>query len=239
VEVTVEAYRGETFPGIVIFIHPFLDDETRTVKVRVNLKNPDFKLKPAMYASAAIHVRLRPDGTPEPTGLEGKYICPMHPEVVQDEPGRCSICGMALEKVPDLFPSLGGATDRPAGDPSGDAAGALAIRKSAVLDTGRRQVTYRRRKDGAYELVQLKLGPLADAKDDSGNVGSYYPVLDGLSAGDEVVVQGGFLLDSQRQIEGMPSLLYAEGRSAAGLHADHGGPTPPSTATPPPAEHKH
>lgn len=25
-----------------------------------------------------------------------KYICPMHPEVVSDEPGRCSKCGMTL-----------------------------------------------------------------------------------------------------------------------------------------------
>jgi Cu+-exporting ATPase len=26
-----------------------------------------------------------------------EYICPMHPEVVQDKPGECPICGMALE----------------------------------------------------------------------------------------------------------------------------------------------
>ena len=28
-----------------------------------------------------------------------QYTCPMHPEVVQDEPGSCPICGMALEPV--------------------------------------------------------------------------------------------------------------------------------------------
>lgn len=27
------------------------------------------------------------------------YRCPMHPEVVRKEPGRCPICGMALEKI--------------------------------------------------------------------------------------------------------------------------------------------
>ncbi len=26
-----------------------------------------------------------------------KYVCPMHPEEVSSEPGRCSICGMNLE----------------------------------------------------------------------------------------------------------------------------------------------
>lgn len=239
VDVNVEAYRGETFPGTVTFINPFLDDQTRTVKVRVNLKNPDHKLKPAMYASATIHVRLRPDGTPEPTGLEGKYICPMHPEVVQDKPGRCSICEMALEQVPDLFPVRAATLQPPTVDDESGAQGVLAIRKSAILDTGRRQVTYRKRKDGAYELVEVTLGPLADAQDESGRIGTYYPVLAGLSAGDDVVVQGGYLLDSQRQIEGMPSLLYAEGRSAAGLHAGHGGASPPSPSAPVSPEHKH
>jgi Cu(I)/Ag(I) efflux system membrane fusion protein len=163
----------------------------------------------------------------------------MHPEVVQDDPGRCPICEMPLERVPDLFPAQDIPPQQASAD-EGDSAGrVLAIRKSAVLDTGRRQVTYRKRKDGAYELVELSLGPLAQAEDDSGEIGSYYPVLDGLQPGDEVIVQGGFLLDSQRQIEGMPSLLYSEGRSAAGLHAAHGGPPPPSTSTPAPAEHKH
>src|SRR4051794_39643246 len=27
----------------------------------------------------------------------GQYTCPMHPEIVRDEPGSCPICGMALE----------------------------------------------------------------------------------------------------------------------------------------------
>jgi len=27
----------------------------------------------------------------------GSYVCPMHPEVVRDQPGACPICGMALE----------------------------------------------------------------------------------------------------------------------------------------------
>ena len=32
-----------------------------------------------------------------------EYICPMHPEVIQDHPGSCPICGMALElKTPKI-----------------------------------------------------------------------------------------------------------------------------------------
>lgn len=240
VDVTVEAYPGETFRGTVVFIDPFLNDETRTVKVRVNLKNSDYKLKPAMYASATIRVRLRPDGTPQPTGLEGKYICPMHPEIVRDDPARCTICEMELKRIPDLFPIKDFAAGEPPRSEHEAEGKALAIRKSAVLDTGRRQVTYRKRKDGAYELVDLKLGPLAEGKDEAGQTVMYHPVLAGLRPGDEVVVQGGFLLDSQRQIEGMPSLLYVEGQSAAALHAGHGGQAmPPSTPKATSGAHKH
>jgi Cu(I)/Ag(I) efflux system membrane fusion protein len=235
----------------VTFIDPFLDDKTRTVKVRVNLKNPDRKLKPAMYASALIRVKLQPDGTPEPTGLEGKYICPMHPEVVQDKPGRCTICEMQLERVPEApRPAASGhsgheghkhegSDDKTPGkmDQGKKPPGVLAIRASAVLDTGRRKITYRQRNDGAFELVELQVGPRAEAKDDAGQNVSYFPVLKGLKEGDRVVVRGGFLLDSQQQISGMPSLLYKEGQSAAGLHSGHGAPSAPAKA--PGGDHKH
>lgn len=30
-------------------------------------------------------------------GKSNEYVCPMHPEIVQDGPGSCPICGMALE----------------------------------------------------------------------------------------------------------------------------------------------
>ncbi|MEX2315539.1 MAG: efflux RND transporter periplasmic adaptor subunit [Pirellulales bacterium] len=237
VEVTVEAYPGEQFTGKVVFIDPFLNDQTRAVRVRVNLENPEGRLKPAMYASAAIHVQLQSDGGPRPTGLEGKYICPMHPEIVSDSPGRCSICEMPLERVPDHPPLKQVAAGEEADVSAGAAGQALAVPKSAVLDTGRRQVAFRKNKDGAYELVELKLGPLAESKDEAGRVASYYPVLAGLRPADEVVVEGAFLLDSQRQIEGMPSLLYAEGQSGQSLHAGHGDMKPPDA--PKQAEHKH
>jgi membrane fusion protein, copper/silver efflux system len=225
VEVTVEAYPGEMFAGTVVFIEPFLDDQTRTVKVRANLKNADRRLKPAMYASARIRVRLRADGTPEPTGLEGKFLCPMHPEVIRDDPGKCPICEMDLERVPAAPLVAGKVTHEGHGEmalqaPLGQA---LAIRASAVLDTGRRQITYRKNQQGAFELVDVKLGARADAKDEQGRAVSYFPVLSGVHPGDEVVIRGGFMLDSQRQIEGMPSLLYASGQSAASLHSGHGG----------------
>ena len=221
VDVRVEAYPGESFRGTVVFIDPFLNDQTRTVKVRVNLKNPDRRLKPAMYASATIRVRLTSDGGPEPTGLEGKFLCPMHPDTVSDVAGKCAICAMDLEPIPHVSPNRDDTAARPAeAAPAGQV---LGIAKSAVLDTGRRTVAYRQRTDGVYELVELKLGPLAEGVDGEGKPAMYYPVLSGLGAGEKVVTRGGFLLDSQRQIEGMPSLLYPDGLSVAALHAGHEG----------------
>jgi hypothetical protein len=151
---------------------------------------------------------------------------------------------MPLEQVPDLFPPRAAESLAQEIPSTPDRGRVLALRRSAVLDTGRRKIVYRKRPDGAYELVDVQLGPLAEGTDDAGETVVYFPVLKGLSEGDEVVVQGGFLLDSQRQIEGMPSLLYAEGRSAASLHAGHGAPAPPVPAEEPPTkdsggEHKH
>ncbi len=36
---------------------------------------------------------------PSAPGLKVEYTCPMHPQIVQDHPGSCPICGMALEPM--------------------------------------------------------------------------------------------------------------------------------------------
>jgi P-type Cu+ transporter len=38
-----------------------------------------------------------PQAAPQPAGTE--YTCPMHPEIIQDHPGDCPKCGMALEPM--------------------------------------------------------------------------------------------------------------------------------------------
>ncbi len=39
----------------------------------------------------------RPEAAPAPSPFQNPYTCPMHPEIVQEGPGSCPICGMALE----------------------------------------------------------------------------------------------------------------------------------------------
>ncbi len=52
--VTVAAYPGEVFKGKVAFIDSFLNPQTRTVQVRIELPNPDLKLKPQMFADVEL-----------------------------------------------------------------------------------------------------------------------------------------------------------------------------------------
>jgi Cu(I)/Ag(I) efflux system membrane fusion protein len=58
VELTVPYYPDKAFRGDVSFISPTLDPETRTVKVRMNIPNPNLLLKPEMYADARLSYRL-------------------------------------------------------------------------------------------------------------------------------------------------------------------------------------
>src|SRR5690606_36745430 len=48
-------------------------------------------------ADPAAYLGDRPAPEPMPEGT--LYTCPMHPEIVQDHPGDCPLCGMALEPM--------------------------------------------------------------------------------------------------------------------------------------------
>jgi membrane fusion protein, copper/silver efflux system len=54
VDIEAVAYPGEKFPGKVVSISPVLDPNTRTNQVRVEVPNPDNKLKPEMFVNAFI-----------------------------------------------------------------------------------------------------------------------------------------------------------------------------------------
>lgn len=50
------AYPGETFTGKLGFIYPSINEATRTLRVRLEFKNPDLRLKPGMYGTVKIEV---------------------------------------------------------------------------------------------------------------------------------------------------------------------------------------
>ncbi len=53
-EVKVPAYPDEVFKGQVAYVGEVVDPTSRTVKVRLEFANPDFKLKPDMFANVKI-----------------------------------------------------------------------------------------------------------------------------------------------------------------------------------------
>ena len=53
---TLSYYPGKTYTGAISYIYPTVDPQTRTVKVRVEIPNPNFVLKPQMFADATLQV---------------------------------------------------------------------------------------------------------------------------------------------------------------------------------------
>jgi Cu(I)/Ag(I) efflux system membrane fusion protein len=200
-EIVTEAYPGETFKGRVWFINAVLTDESRTVKVLVNIANKDKRLKPGMFVSATIRAGLLANGLLAPTGVEGKWTCLMHPQVLEADGGPCPVCKMALRQIPAAST---------AAKPDDELV--LAVPVTAVLDSGVRKIAYIELAPGRYVPAALKLGSRA---------GDFYPVLAGLKEGDRVAVRGNLLLDSQFQISGLPSLFYEHGQAPAAGH-QHG-----------------
>jgi len=206
VEFTTEAYPGETFTGRIAFIDPVLNKDTRTVKVRVNVPNKDGKLKPEMFVRAVVRSQLASGGRVIDEDLTGKWISPMHPEIVKDEPGNCDICGMPLVRAETLGDVMGNPENKPK---------PLVIPVSAALLTGTRAIVYVEiptAKEPTFEGREIVLGPRA---------GAYYLVRNGLKEGDLVVTNGNFKLDSALQISAKPSMMTPEGGGGGGH--DHGG----------------
>src|SRR4029453_7036449 len=54
-----------------------------------------FKANPEQFVSHAAGETTPPG----PADLDAEFTCPMHPEIRQQGPGSCPICGMALEPV--------------------------------------------------------------------------------------------------------------------------------------------
>lgn|GEM_PF-377421 len=190
VDAQVQSLPNRTFAGRVAFIDPHVNPKTRTVGVRVVIPNKEGVLRVGDYAKATIDVPLS-DATetlvfdPE---LANKWISPRHPHVVADAAGDCPVCGI------DLVPSAQfGFTDQPS-----LSAEALMIPRDAVLMAGENSVVYVETEPGRFEIRRVVLGP---------NCGDQLVIRSGLKLGELVATRGNFLIDSQMQLAGNPSLI--------------------------------
>jgi RND family efflux transporter MFP subunit len=57
-QISLPYLPGESFEGKVTYIYPYLDQKTRDVKIRLELPNPGYRLKPDMYADVVIESKL-------------------------------------------------------------------------------------------------------------------------------------------------------------------------------------
>ena len=192
VQAEVQSLPGKKFTGRVAFIDPMVDRKTRTVGVRVVISNPEGLLRIGDYAKANIDVPVLAGGGPvamvyDPE-LANKWISPRHPHVVESSPGNCPVCG--IELVPAA--TFGFAEGPTAHDET------LVVPRSAVLMAGENSVIYVEDEPGRFQIRSVVLGP---------SVGDEIAILEGVKKGEHVACSGNFLIDSQMQLAGKPSLI--------------------------------
>jgi Cu(I)/Ag(I) efflux system membrane fusion protein len=141
-----------------------------------------------MFIKAKIKIEVGAGGKPTLASLAEKWISPMHPEIIKDKPGKCDVCGMQLVPVSSLIGNISSKGDKLP----------LLIPVSAILFTGKRSLVYLEIGKGVYVPRRITLGPRA---------GKYYLVEAGLKAGDKVVTNGNFQIDSTAQINRTESMM--------------------------------
>jgi Cu(I)/Ag(I) efflux system membrane fusion protein len=171
-EAQVAARADRTYTGEVVFIHPHLDETTRTASVRMAVTNPGLELRPGMFATVVLRGEL--------------------------------------------------------------ARSAVLVPREAVIDTGDRQVAFVvGEAPGHFEPRRVRTGWTAEG----GNV----QILEGLAAGEEVVVSGQFLLDAESRLQDALRKFIAQrpttaaGGSASPAAGNAGTPAPAT----PPSGHQH
>ena len=99
---------------------------------------------------------------------------------------------------------------------------ALAVPDSAVLDTGARQLVLVQREEGRFEPRTVKTGTRADG---------YIEVLEGIKAGENVVVSANFLIDAESNLKavigGMSGMAMGAAKPAASKDGKPAAPSPP------------
>lgn len=129
-KVSLRAFPNEVFEGRVTFILHELEMSTRTAKVRIEVANPDHRIKYEMFADV---------------------------EITADD----------------------------------SEAERLSVPVSALIDSGNRQVVIVDQGNGRFEPRAVKVGIRGDG---------YIEIMDGIKAGEDVVVAANFLIDSESNL---------------------------------------
>jgi len=121
---------GKRFNGKVLYIYPFLSAKTRTARLRLKFPNPNYRLKPDMYATIYLNSTL--------------------------------------------------------------SSNSLVIPQEAVIDSGVRKIVFISLGKGKFQPREVKIG--VEGNDNE------FQVLEGLEEGENIVVSGQFMLDSESRL---------------------------------------
>ena len=139
-KVHFKAFPNEPFEGRVTFILHELEMATRTAKVRIEIANPDHRIRHEMFADVTIEAGAETDD-------------------------------------------------------------ALAVPVSALIDSGNRQVVLVDRGEGRFEPRPVRIGRRND---------THVEIVEGLTAGETVVIAATFLLDAESNLKAALSAFTAE-----------------------------
>jgi len=128
--------------GTINFLQPSLDPQTRTMMARIQVSNPETRLRPGMFVQVSLETAL--------------------------------------------------------------ANNAVAVPRTAVLDTGKERVVYVAKENGIFEKRVIDASSTGD---------DYYAVRTGVEAGERVVTHGNFLIDSQTRLSGNITGLFGGSKS--------------------------
>jgi YHS domain-containing protein len=131
-------YQNRTFEGTVSTVLPIFDPVSRTLKMRLEVNNPDFALRPEMFMDVELPVKLPPT---------------------------------------------------------------ITVPVDAVLDSGLKKTVFVARGQGFFEPRQVETG---------WRLGEKVEILKGLTPGEQIVVSGNFLIDSESRMK----------LAAAGMHGN-------------------
>ncbi|MCP4181383.1 MAG: efflux RND transporter periplasmic adaptor subunit [bacterium] len=193
VEFSVKSYPGETFYGKISFISPYLYTDTRTVFIRADIKNPELKLKPGMYASAKVYVKVKGRNkyvNYKPSGKKPKTQVEVTRRL-SNQLTSVPLDGGMVQKIDKKEQKYLNENDL----------GVVVIPITAPLITGKRSVVYLQKSPGIYEGIQVVLGHKNE---------KYFEVISGLKTGDIVVTSGNFQIDTEMQVQAKASMMSPE-----------------------------
>jgi membrane fusion protein, copper/silver efflux system len=183
-----KAYPNRAFRGKVAFIHPHMDKQSRTLKVRFDMDNARHELRPGMYGTVSLKVPVTElDSFTRRFQSEWRDRTLVTAFAKNAGPASLVASGIALALLKNNY--------------------VLAIPETAVIDTGTHKYVYRTEEQNIFDAVEVELGPRS---------GAFYPVVSGLRPGDQVATAGSFLIDAETRLTaGAASTYYgASGGSA-------------------------